>query len=480
MAVLASEIDTLLQRAARIAADYLESSLDRDQPIVAWRAPEELEALLQLELPRVGRPLDEVVADAETFLRHSVRTGHPRFFNQLFNHLDPAAVLGEWLAAVANSSMYTYEAAPVFTLMEEKLGEKLCSLAGFDQGEALLNPGGSVSNLMAMLAARNRSFPRCRVDGFGPAERPAVFASEEAHYSIARAASICGFGLRGARAVPCDEHGAMVPAELERAVERAAEEGLTPFFVCATSGTTMAAAYDPIEAVAEVAGRRGLWLHVDAAYGGNVLFSPAHRGLMAGVERADSVSWNPHKTMAVPLHCSALLMRDRGELHATFATNADYLFHDTDEGNRDRGDLTLQCGRRVDALKLWLAWQAQGDEGYRRRVEHAFESVAAARRMVLERDGLELVREPRGCNLLFRWVPEEWRATPLAERPVQAMDSVNVELRERLKRSGRVMLNYSRIDGRVALRLVLTHPELTAEDLAETFDAVELAGAGSL
>ncbi len=476
MAAIATEIDTLLQRAAQIAAAHLEGNLDRSRPIVEWRSPEELEGLLALELPRQGLPIESVLEQAETLLRYSVRTGHPRFFNQLFNHLDPAGVVGEWLAAVANSSMYTYEAAPVFTLMEEKLSERLCALAGFDRGEALLNPGGSISNLMAMLAARTRAFPRARIDGFGPEDRPVVFASAEAHYSIARAAGILGFGLKGMRAVPCDADGAMIPAELERAVAAAEDEGLKPFFVCATSGTTMAASYDPIDAVAEVAARHGMWLHVDAAFGGNVLFSPKHRGLMAGIERADSMCFNPHKTMAVPLHCSALLMRDRGLLHDTFETRADYLFHDTDEGNRDRGDMTLQCGRRVDALKLWLAWQAQGDEGYRARVERAFENVGHARRMVLERDSLELIREPKGCNLLFRWIPAEWRGAPLAERPIERIDAMNVELRERLKRSGEVMLNYSKIDGREALRLVLTHPELTEQDLAAVFDAVEAVG----
>ncbi len=476
MAAIATEIDALLHRAAQIAAEHLERNLDRNQPIVDWRAPEELERLLALELPRQGRPVDQVLSEAEALLSLSVRTGHPRFFNQLFNHLDPAAVVGEWLAAVANSSMYTYEAAPVFTLMEEKLSERLCGLAGFDQGEALLNPGGSISNLMAMLAARTRAFPRARVDGFSAEDRPVVFASAEAHYSIARAASILGFGLRGMRTVPCDERGAMIPEELEESVAAAEAEGLRPFFVCATSGTTMAAAYDPIEAIAEVAGRHQMWLHVDAAFGGNVLFSAEHRQRMAGIERADSMCFNPHKTMAVPLHCSALLMRDRGLLHDTFETRADYLFHDTDEGNRDRGDMTLQCGRRVDALKLWLAWQAQGDEGYGARVEHAFENVGHARRMVLERDSLELIREPMGCNLLFRWIPAEWRGTPLAERPIERIDAMNVELRERLKRSGEVMLNYSKIDGREALRLVLTHPELSEQDLVEVFDAVEKVG----
>ncbi len=472
MAALATETETLLLRAARFAAEYLESSLDRDQPIVAWRDPAALEALLQLSLPREGRPLEEVVAEAETALRHGVRTGHPRFFNQLFNHLDPAGVLGEWMAAVANSSMYTFEAAPVFTLMEEKLAERLGELAGFPHGEALFNPGGSISNLMALLAARQRRFPHTRVHGFAPEDRPVAFASAEAHYSIPRAASIAGFGLDGVVAVACDDAGRMRPDALEEAVAAALADGRTPFFVCATAGTTMAAAYDPVDAIAGVCERHGLWLHVDAAYGGNVLFSPEHRGLLAGLERADSMAWNPHKTMAVPLHCSALLMRERGHLHTAFATQADYLFHDTEEAGRDRGDMTIQCGRRVDALKLWLAWQAQGDAGYRARVEQAFRNVAAARRMVEERPALELVREPHGCNLLFRWLPA-------GEPSAEEVDRRNVALREGLKRGGRVMLNYSRLDGRVALRLVLTHPELTEDDLRVVFDAVEQAGAAT-
>lgn len=478
MAVLACEIDSLLARAARIAAAHLEGNLDRRRPVVEWKSPAELEALLCLELPRQARPLEDVVSEAEAFLRYGVRSGHPLFFNQLFNHVEPAGVVGEWLAAVANASLYTYEAAPVFTLLEEKLIERLAEVAGFAGGEGVFNPGGSISNLMGALAARHRAFPRANLDGLAGCGRPLMFASAEAHYSLARAASVVGVGLRGLRAVPVDRDGAMRPDELERMVIAARAEGATPFFVGATAGTTMAGAYDPLDAIAGVAQRHGLWLHVDAAYGGNVLFSPEHRRLMAGVERADSLAWNPHKTMGVPLHCSALLVREPGRLLATFAHHADYLFHDTAEAARDRGDMTLQCGRRVDALKLWLAWQAQGDEGYRRRVESAFANVAAARRLLAERPALEAFREPRGCNLLFRWIPARWRRVPDGERPGAELDAVNIALRERLKRDGRAMLNYGRVGGRIVLRLVLTHPELGEDDLRAAFDAVEDAAPG--
>lgn len=469
MASVASEIDALLEQAARLAAEHLEASADRSRPVVDWRDPADLERELALELPDRGRPLEEVIADARRFLARSVRTGHPFFFNQLFNRIEPAAILGEWLAAVANTSMYTYEAAPVFTLIEEKLSERLCALVGFEHGEGVLGPGGSTSNLMAMLAARTRTWPRSRIAGLPAGERPAVLASAEAHYSIPRAASILGLGLEAVIPVPCDDRGAMRPEELARALASAAAAGRKPFFVCATAGTTMAGAYDPVAAIAPLCREHGAWLHVDAAYGGSALFSPRHRHLLAGIDQADSVAWNPHKAMAVPLHCSALLMRRRGDLEETFATSADYLFHDTEEAGRDRGDMTLQCGRRVDALKLWLAWQAIGDDGFRARVDHAFALVAAARERVSARPDFELVREPMGCNLLFRWLPA-------ADAPPEAVDALNVALRERLKRSGRIMLNYSRLDGRVALRLVLTHPELRPADLDEVLDAVAEAG----
>jgi len=472
---LATEIDAVLAQAARMAADYLAAHDDRALPVSTGLPPDVLGARLRLALPKQGRPLATLLADAQQVLRYSVRTGHPRFFNQLFGGSDPAAILGEWITALTNTSMYTYEAAPVATLMELQLVEHMNRMVGFEQGEGIFAPGGSSSNLMALLVARHRAFPHVKRTGLAPGDRPVLFLSAEAHYSVQRAASIMGLGSEAAIEVRCDAAGRMCPEALEECIVAAREAGKQPFAVCATAGTTVAGAFDPLEAVAEVAGRHGLWLHVDASLGGSVLFSARHRHLMDGVGRADSVTWNPHKMMGVPLACSATLLRRRGGLADTNGMNADYLFHGQDSSSHDLGDMSLQCGRRVDAIKLWFSWQAHGDAGYATRVDELFALSARFRDLVVERPDFELVREPQSTNICFRYLTPALRRLPARER-LAAAGELTGHLRARLTAEGRFLVNYATIDGAAAFRMVLTNPQTTPEDLVALLDAIETLG----
>lgn len=471
----ADDIDSLLQRAGSMASRYLAQVRDRRTPVLQSLPPEELAKRLSLSLPRQGRPLEDLLVDAEQVLQYSVKTGHPRFFNQLFGGHDPAALLGEWLAALTNTSMYTYEAAPIATLMEKALIQHMNKLVGFADGEGVFAPGGSISNLMAVIAARHRAFPDARKHGLRAKDRPVMFLSEEAHYSLRRAANVIGIGLDSAVDIATDEVGRMLPEALEQAIHHAQAQGRRPFLVAATAGTTVPGAFDPIDAIADIATRHGTWLHVDASYGGAVLFSSQHRHLMAGVERADSVAWNPHKMMGVPLTCAALLMRERGTLAATNGMHADYLFHGNDTAAWDTGDMTLQCGRRVDALKLWLSWQALGDEGYERRTDRLFELARWFRDCIVERSGFHLVREPQAANVCFRFLPTTLQQVSDRERLVQ-QDETTVRIRERLLQDGRFMVNYATLDGAAAFRIVLSNPASTEADLAALLDEIEAIG----
>jgi len=471
----AADIDSLLERAGRLAARYFEQVEDRDAPVVRALPPGELAQRLQLEIPSVGRPLDELLRDAESVLKYSVKTGHPRFFNQLFGGHDAAAVLGEWLTALVNTSMYTYEAAPVATLMESALIERMNGLVGFPDGEGVFAPGGSISNLMAVIAARHRAFPHARQHGLAADDRPVMFLSEEAHYSLRRAANVIGIGLDGAVDIATDELGRMLPSALEHAVGEAVAAGRHPFLVAATAGTTVPGAFDPIDAISRITEKHRMWLHVDASYGGTVLFSRAHRHLMQGVAQADSVAWNPHKMMGVPLACAALLMREKGTLAATNGMNADYLFHGNDNAAWDTGDMTLQCGRRVDALKLWFSWQALGDDGYEQRTDRLFELAGWFRNAIVERAGFQLVREPQAANVCFRYLPAALPPASGAERIAQEHETT-VRIRERLLQDGRFMINYATLDRAAAFRIVLSNPATTEADLAALLDEIEAIG----
>lgn len=465
----------LIEEASKIAVAYLAANEDRSELVTRNVSPSELSERMDLSIPQVGKSVEDLLDSVRETLHYSVRTGHPGFSNQLFGDQDPVGLLGEWMTGLLNTSMYTYEVAPVLTLMELELIRHMCGFVGWgeDEGEGVLAPGGSIANLMAVLTARNVHYPHAKEHGLRGDDRPVLFTSAESHYSIKRAASIAGLGTAAVRNVAVDEIGRMLPEALEREVESAIAAGLKPLFLCATSSTTVAGAFDRIDQLAKVAERHGMWLHVDGACGGSVLVSQRHRALMQGIERADSVTWNPHKMMGVPLACSVLLMRKRGLLEATNAMNADYLFHDGDEARFDLGDRSLQCGRRADSLKLWLSWRALGDEGHAKRLDDLFDIAGKLRAMLEERDAFELIRVPDGCNTCFHYVPPSLRGTPPSKARSEELGKLTVELRERLRAEGRILVNYAPLDGVQVFRHVASNHRVTEEDLCFFLDEIE-------
>jgi glutamate decarboxylase len=234
----------------------------------------------------------------------------------------------------------------------------------------------------------------------------------------------------------------------------------------------VAGAFDPLDRLADITERHGLWFHVDAALGGGVLFSERHRGLMKGVERADSVTWNPHKMMGVPLSCSATLMREPGSLCSTNGMDADYLFHGKPDQRYDLGDLSLQCGRRVDALKLWFSWRVHGDQGYAERVNRFFEMAARFVTALDERPGFELAREPQSTNVCFRYVPKHLRGLDQADR-VDELASLTTNVRQRLAERGDFLVNYATLDGSPAYRMVFLNAGTEDDDALALLDEIE-------
>ncbi len=469
-----SELARLLPPTVRLALEYFAALEDPATPVVEYLPPPALQEALGLSFGSEAQSIDAILAAAKTTLRYSVRTGHPRFFNQLYGGVDPAGILGEWITALVNTSMYTFEAAPVGTLVETALIERMNRCVGYTagEGEGIFTPGGTISNLMALLAARHRVFPDAKRLGIHALEQPVVFLSAEAHYSTPRAASVAGFGTDAAIPIATDPVGRMIPSALDQAITAAKRNGQTPVMIVATSGTTVPGAFDPIDPIADIAERHDLWLHVDASFGGGVLFSDRHRHLMAGVERAESVTWNPHKMMGLPLACSAILMRVPGTLEATNGMHAEYLFHGAEGPTCDLGDLSLQCGRRVDAFKLWFSWMALGDMGYARRVDRLFDLAHTFQGMLDERPGFHIIREPEGTNVCFRYLPSADRS--LAEEARLRRESdVTLAVRRRLLTSGRFMINYATLDGAATFRIVMSNPRTTDVDLGGLLDAIE-------
>ena len=430
------------------------------------RTPSSLRKTSDLNLPLVGAGLDRVLDDIRTYLQVAVRTDQPGFMNPLWGGLTPEGLAGELVTAATNTSMYTYEIAPLASLIETAVLDRMRQHLRMPSGAGTLTTGGSSGNLMGVLCARQAALPASGHDGFD-GRSWCMFVSKEAHYSVAMAANVLGLGRANLIKVDTDGNGRMDPVALDHAINRERDLGRTPLCVVATSGTTVRGAFDPIHGIADVCEEHGVWLHVDAAWGGACLFSATHRHLMDGVERADSVCWDAHKMMGLPLVCSAFIVQREDVLRAACAhgNEAHYLFHD-DAEQQDLGRLSLQCGRRNDALKLFLAWRSRGDAGWGALVDRYMSLANHLADRVSREPSLELVGTPEWTNVCFRHVPDG--VPHLGE----TIDAHNAALRAALLEEGRFMVSRSDLDERVVLRSVIANPAVEEATLDALVDAV--------
>ncbi|XP_013014671.1 cysteine sulfinic acid decarboxylase isoform X2 [Cavia porcellus] len=334
--------------------------------------------------------------------------------------------------------------------------------------------------MYAMNLARYQRYPDCKQKGLRALPPLAIFASKECHYSVNKGAAFLGFGTDSVRVVESDERGKMIPGDLERQIKLAEAEGAVPFLVSATSGTTVLGAFDPLNIIADVCQRHGLWLHVDAAWGGSVLLSQTHRHLLDGIQRANSVAWNPHKLLGAGLQCSVLLLQDTSNLlKRCHGSQASYLFQQDKfyDVALDTGDKVVQCGRHVDCLKLWLLWKAQGGQGLERRIDRAFALAQYLVEEIKKRKGFELVIEPEFVNVCFWFVPPSLRGKQESPDYSQRLSQVAPVLKERMVKKGSMMIGYQPHGTRGNFfRMIVANPMLTRADIDFLLDELERLG----
>nr|MBS0037081.1 hypothetical protein [Saprospiraceae bacterium] len=427
--------------------------------VVDFKTPGELRKIMKLAVEERGVNEKQFLQLIDDYLQYSVRTGNKQFFNQLFSGFNLPAFIGELLTTLTNTSMYTYEVAPVASVIEKEMIALMNSYVPFSNGDGIFLTGGSNGNLLAMFSARNRVFPEGRFEGYDRTQKLVAFVNEQAHYSLDTAANLLGIGSKNVIRVKSDSKGRMDPVELESEIKQSLHRGENPFFVVATCATTLMGAYDPMEEMAVICKKYDLWLHADGSFGGSILLSDTHRQLMKGVEKADSLVWNPHKLMNIPLVCSALLLKEKGVLERNLTDmNTDYLYHDTDS-MEDLGKKSIQCGRRVDAVKLWFAWKYFGKEGYRERIDSLMAMAEYAEKMVVENPNLQLVVPRQSFAICFRWVPD-FKVD---------LNEFNLEVRERLRKNGSSMVNYGYINDKLVIRLITANGNLQKKDIDEFF-----------
>jgi len=459
-----------LQKVIELLLDFIVESNERKNTILNFQQPEDLFKKFPMDLPDEPQNLGTILDDCKKALVNQVRTAHPHYFNQISCGLDIVSLAGEWLTAAANTNMFTYEIAPVFILMEHIVLKKMREIIGFNNGDSILAPGGAISNLYAIIVARHTMFPNYKTEGLKSFPQFVLFTSEHSHYSIMGAATTCGFGQKNVIEVPCDERGRMIPSELERLVKLSIEQKKRPFFVNCTCGTTVLGAFDPINPIADICAKYDLWLHVDAAWGGGCLLSSKRRHKLAGIERARSVTWNPHKLMSTLLQCSTVHFRENGLLIDCNQMCADYLFQQDKhyDVSYDTGDKVIQCGRHNDIFKLWLMWRSKGMSGYEEHVEHLFRmSDYLVERLKSMPDKFYLIwPEPELVNVCFWYLPKRMRNIPHTKEKEEELGRITAKLKSRMMNSGTLMISYQPLgDKPNFFRNIISNPGVQKKDV---------------
>jgi L-2,4-diaminobutyrate decarboxylase len=409
--------------------------------------------------------------------RDGIDLSHPHAAAHLQPPVLQVAVDADALASASNASMDTYDSGPVTLEIERWVVRALATMAGFGPAaDGVLTPGGSISNLLAVLIARDNAAAALGIDvrrnGLAGLDKPVVFCSELAHFSVQRACAALGLGEDAAITIPADGDFRM---RLDILADELAKPCRTPLAVIATAGTTDYGSIDPIAEIAALARRHGAWVHVDAAYGFGALFSDRLAPLLAELPAADSVTLDLHKIGWQPAATSMLLVADR-ERFASLGRSVEYLnpADDIDSGLDGLLGRSLQTTRRPDAVKVATTLTAYGRSGLGRMLDTCHELAHAAAARVVADSNLELLAPVTLTTVLFRVAGQGLAATEL--------DAVQGEVRRRLLTSGRVLIGRTRIPaggGRpamVALKLTLLNPNATATDIEELLDQVVATG----
>uniref|UniRef100_A0A3P8Z0R6 Glutamate decarboxylase 1 n=1 Tax=Esox lucius TaxID=8010 RepID=A0A3P8Z0R6_ESOLU len=378
---------------------------------------------------------------------------------------------------------FTYEIAPVFVLMEQLTLRKMREIIGWPNGEGdgIFSPGGAISNMYSVMIARYKFFPEVKAKGMTAAPRLVLFTSEHSHYSIKKASAALGFGTENLILLSTDERGRVIPADLEAKVIDAKARGCVPMFVNATAGSTVYGAFDPIHEIADICEKYNMWLHVDGAWGGGLLMSRKHRHKLSGVERANSVTWNPHKMMGVPLQCSAILVRERGVLSGCNSMCAGYLFQPDKQYDvsYDTGDKAIQCGRHVDIFKFWLMWKAKGTVGFEQHIDKCLDLSHYLYTKIKDRQGYQMVfeGEPQHTNVCFWYLPPGIRGMPDGQEKRERLHKVAPRIKAMMMESGTTMVGYQPQGDKVNFfRMVISNPAATRSDIDFLTDEIERLG----
>jgi L-2,4-diaminobutyrate decarboxylase len=436
------------------------------------------------------RPMEELISDfnldfhikngkmsakdlsqfVEKYLSSTTKLHHPSYLAHQVAPPHYAGALGAMIDGFTNNAMAIYEMGPAAAAIEyflinwflKKINWKPSPLTlegeqkGHDFGGGILTHGGSIANLTAMIAARNRVAPDAWDNGNPP--DLALLAPSGCHYSIARAASIIGIGKKSIYHLQVDKNGAVIPDKLQAVYDQLKSDGKRPIALTANACSTAVGIYDPLDEIGGFCKERSLWFHVDGAHGASALLSKKYKHLLMGIEKADSVTWDAHKLMQVPTLCAALLFRDHNSIDTAFKQEASYLFHEKEQPGFDFIQRTIECTKAGLGLKLFMVLAALGEQGLSDYIEDRVELTFKAYEYINNLSGFTCAVKPESNILCFR---------------MNGKDELQIKIRDQLIAKGDFYLSTTSFNNVRYLRIVIMSPETTFKEIKNLIQTIE-------
>lgn len=458
-----------LRHAFHEASEWVASYLERvgDLPVLSRVTPGEIASALPMSPPQHGESLETILKDIDRLILPGItHWNHPSFFAYFGITGSGPGIVGELIASALNVNAMLWRTSPAATELEQRTLRWVAEMLGLPTnwfGE--ITDTASASTLYALAAAREAANLDIRERGMaGRSDLPplAIYCSTQTHSSIDKAAIALGIGRQWTRHIETDNEFRMQPDLLEKAIVDDIAAGVKPLAVVATVGTTSTTSIDPVSAIADICQRHGVWLHVDAAYGGAAAVVPSHRHVLSGCERADSFLVNPHKWLLTPIDCSLLYTRHPDDLKGAFSLVAEYLR--TDESDViNLMDYGLSLGRRFRSLKLWMVIRAYGREGLARIITGHIKEAQWLAAQIDATPGWERLAPVPFSTVCFRHVPSG--KTDLEVHNTAIIDTVNA--------GGKAFLSHTKLNGQYVIRVAIGNQATTHEHVAQVWKLLQ-------
>jgi aromatic-L-amino-acid/L-tryptophan decarboxylase len=450
--------------------DYLAEYLDRveEHPLLSPAEPKALQRLFDEPLPSEGSSIQSILLELnEKLLPYCTQVNHPGYLGLITPSPTPVGILGDFIASALNQNLGAYSIGPSAVALERRTVRWLTDLAGYGaQAGGNLTSGGMMANFIGLKLARDWA-SKDRAQQEGVRGRYAAYTSEERHVAIDKSADAVGIGREGLRVLPTDEHFQIRLDALEMALEEDRKKGIRPMAIVAMGGSTNTGAVDPLPELRKIADRIGAWLHVDAAYGGGMLLSREHPGVLHGLELADSLAMDPHKWFYAPLDCGAILVKDEARLTASFGMQPAYLTDPLDRENERYNYYVhgFEQSRRFRSLKVWMGFKRYGTREMGRWIDA---NVAQAMRLydlAREHPDFESAVKPRMSAICLRYRP--------AGVEEERLGRLHAEVARRIEEGGRFWISTTSLKGRTWFRINPVNFRTRLEHMDELFTLLQ-------